>query len=777
MRTQTDPSRRPTDLPLLDFIPTLNPRYERPEHLKALVDLFERMETEAVFALVSVPPQFAKTETILAGLARLIGRQPWRTNAYVSYAADLAYRKSRTCRDYASAAGVQMRDDVQSVKQWSTVQGGGLLATGIGGPLTGSPVNGVLVIDDPHKNRQEAESALIRQRNKDWYTSTARSRVHPGASILVVHTRWHVDDMIGELSRETDEMPDGTTKPTWDIVNLPAVLPSGEPLWHRRPIAFLEKARQASEYDWWSLYMGSPRPRGTSVFRGARFYDELPNRYRVGKGVDLAYTAKTRADWSCAIVLLQGGKDEKDRDLFYVAEVRRAQCEVPEFARELAALNIGYPIGSWHWFCSTTERGVAQVVTADGVQVDPVLATADKFVRAQSVAAAWNEGRVLVPRDAPWLKAFVDELGAFTGVGDRHDDQCVAEGTLVDTPVGARPIETLASGDMVWTRSGPRRVTAAAQTNPESRVFDVALADGRVLTATANHPVFVVGKGFTRVDALTCDDNILLRCRSTRASDSTGSSSTATPSLRSFRISDTSGPESLTLSEAFRRFTKRSGKAITAPSRMVATFTIATRTPSTTRSIICSVSHLATIAGFTRKSPRTSSALTSSAFGRWLRSGTGLRPGLSGTVSTASRDGQSGRPPLPSARSAGGPSAPTSPLVPGSARNSAASTTENRRGCGRIRSRAFSVAPPFARITRSKSVARARVATVCERTERVPVYNLSVEGGSEYFANGILVHNCDALASAFESLKHESPAPLAVSGVGYRFENEDRGYG
>lgn len=400
----------------------MNPRYERPEHLAAIAELFVRSETEEVRALVSVPPQHGKTELLVNGLARRLRRQPWKRNAYASYGDRVARKKALACRDVANAAGVQLRDDAHAVNDWQTTDGGGLLATGIGGPLTGSPVDGMLVIDDPHKDRAEAESALARERVYDWWTSTARTRVHPGASVVVCHTRWHPDDLIGRLSKETKPGADGKPEPAWEVINLPAIREDGSPLWHQRPLSFLEQHR-ANDYDWWSLWMGSPRPRGTSVFKGVKFYDELPVEYRIGKGVDLAYTARTRADSSCAIVLLQGGKDAKGRDLFYVADVKREQCEVPDFARTLAALNVRYPVGAWHWFCSTTEKGVAQVVSASGVTIEPVLATADKFVRAQLVATAWNEGRILVPRQAQWLSAFVDELGAFTGVGDRHDDQ------------------------------------------------------------------------------------------------------------------------------------------------------------------------------------------------------------------------------------------------------------------------------------------------------------------------------------------------------------------
>jgi phage terminase large subunit-like protein len=431
----------PGDLDLLEFIPALNPRYERPEHLVQIAELFRRIDAgERVRALVTAPPQHGKSDLLVNGVARQLRRKPYLRNAYVCYGEKLVRKKSRQCRDTALAAGVRLRDDSHAVNDWQTIEGGGLFSTGVGGPLTGNPVDGILVVDDPHKDREDAESALSRERVWEWWTSTGKSRIHPNASVVVAHTRWHPDDLIGRLSQETEPGPDGNLVPVWTMISLPAIKHDGSALWHLRPLSFLEEQRRSSEYDWNSLWMCSPRLKGETVFRGVKFYDRLPARYRIGKGVDLAYTAKTRADYSCALVLLDGGQDEQGRDLFYVASVKRAQCEVPDFARELAALNVTWPGGVWHWFCATTEKGVAQVVTADGVAVDPVLATKDKFQRAQAVAVAWNEGRILVPRtmaatlgdratpddhkhEPSWLKAFVDEIGSFTGVGDRHDDQ------------------------------------------------------------------------------------------------------------------------------------------------------------------------------------------------------------------------------------------------------------------------------------------------------------------------------------------------------------------
>lgn len=405
---------------LVDFIPRVSPKYLRPNHLVKLLDVLERTERGPVRAIINVPPRHAKTETLLHALAYRLARRPWENVGYVTYADRVANEKSVFAREYAARAGVVLRDDANRLNRWVTPQLGGAIFTSIGGSITGLGVN-VLIVDDPHKDREDAESPAAREKVWNWYIGTALDRVETGGSVVVCQTRWHPDDLTGRLL--TQHAQDG-----WEVINLPALGfdqpdgsrvadEEGDALWPERwPREELLKKKR-DDYEWRSKFQQSPVGRGGTLFRGAKFYDTLPVRYRVGKGVDFAYTAKTRADFSTAVVLLE------HEDLYYVVDVKRAQCEVPDFAGVLAALDIAHPTGSWHWFCSTTEKGVAQLLTDRGVYVEPVLATADKFVRAQPVATAWNEGRVLLPRDAPWLKDFVDELGLFTGVGDKHDDQ------------------------------------------------------------------------------------------------------------------------------------------------------------------------------------------------------------------------------------------------------------------------------------------------------------------------------------------------------------------
>ena len=411
---------------LLDFIPHLTPRWVRPEHLAPVAALFERAARgEEVRACVSVPPQHGKTELIVHGLVWLLLQHADWPVGYASYNATQARAKSRIARDYAREAGLDLRTDADALHEWLTPQAGGLLARGVGEGLTGQGLH-VLIVDDPHKDRAEAESPAMREAVWQWFTSTAMTRVHPGGSVIAVHTRWHPDDLVGRLmgQRDRGEVP-------WEVVNLPALAEDGAALWpEMRPAGFLLRRKDAiGEYDWASLYMGQPRPRGGAVFHDAFYYDEPPAEgYRVALGVDLAYSKKTSADHSIRVDLA-----EKD-GLLYLLDCRKRQCEAQQFGVTLADGRATYPGAPMRWYAGGTEKGVADLLNTLFPQLELVAlpATTDKFVRAQPVAAAWNAGRVRVPRNAPWLPSFLSVVLGFTGQGDAKDDEVDALAAAFD---------------------------------------------------------------------------------------------------------------------------------------------------------------------------------------------------------------------------------------------------------------------------------------------------------------------------------------------------------
>ena len=434
---------RHTDISVLDFIPFLTRGYERPSHLAELTSCIERAETESVEVLVSVPPRHSKTETLLHSIAWYLSRHPERTVAYVTYADRLTISKSRFARDYARQAGVTLLPDSQALNEWRTTRKGGALFTSIGGPFTGQGCD-LLIVDDPHKDRAEAESQILRDHVYEWFTGTAYSRVEPGGSTIICHTRWHPDDLIGRMILK--DQVEGDRKP-WEHVFLPAVNDNGEALWPSRwPVSELQKKHETmGEYEWASLFLGQPRPRGGAVFSDVYYYEKLPATYRVGAGVDLAYTKHKTSDF-CVIVVMA-----ESEGVYYILDVRREQSTPPEFAKHFRQVKAAYPGSKWLWYTSSTEMGVADLLRENaGFPIRAALATEDKFVRAQPFAAAWKAGKVLVPRDAPWLPEFVSELMNFTGVNDRRDDQVDA---------GAAAFDVLARVKMGVPRAFPTSFT------------------------------------------------------------------------------------------------------------------------------------------------------------------------------------------------------------------------------------------------------------------------------------------------------------------------------
>lgn len=399
-------TRRTNPEPLAAFLARHGHDLTRP--VQAITDLVERSTREEVRAVVSMPPRHGKTSTMLHAFAWLLLNDPTRTHAFATYAQHLANSKSRTARRLTTEAGVTLADDAQSVSEWRTAAGGGLLATGVGGPLTGQGITGLGIVDDPLKNRQDAESALIRERVWEWFTDVFYTRLEPGASAVVVATRWHQDDLTGRL------LTDG-----WESINLPA-LDDGEALWPERypPDRLTEIRKQIGEYTWASLYQGQPVPKGGQVFSGVTNYDALPSgAYREAVGFDAAYTAKTHADYSVALTGRLIG------DTIHLTSMIRQQAEAGTFLDLLTARGVKRVT----WFRSGTEKGLEAFMRRSGVQVDAITATGDKFARAQPAAAAWAAGKIAVPapdspHHGPWVNTLLDEVLTFTGLGDAHDD-------------------------------------------------------------------------------------------------------------------------------------------------------------------------------------------------------------------------------------------------------------------------------------------------------------------------------------------------------------------
>lgn len=420
-------------MPLRDFArATLGHQWRPAPHLEPLYDLLERSEREEVRAVVSMPPGHAKTETVLLALAWRMARCPSDLHAYVSYSAAATRAKSLRCQEYAERAGCVPHPALYSAGEWRNVAGGGLLAAGVGGRLTGDRVTGLLVVDDPYRGWQDAWSPTIRARVARYYDGTAYTRLVPErSSILVIHTRWTDSDLAGQLARVV--VPDG--RPMYEALVLRAIDDAGRPLWPEGGYTTERYGQIRAQLDsenpflWSALYQQRPTPPEGSLFHAparyhlhdlARIEQGLRGQGRRIIGVDLAASVRASADHTAAVTLLASGSGPEARA--WEVDLARWKAEAPEALARLRALQgqHGCPLA---WEMNGVGRPMAAVYRRDypGAHLVEVSRARDKRVAAIATATAWNAGRIAVPL-APWAEAHVDRARAFTGADGGDDD-------------------------------------------------------------------------------------------------------------------------------------------------------------------------------------------------------------------------------------------------------------------------------------------------------------------------------------------------------------------
>lgn len=452
-----------------EYINRITPRYPPPPHVNPVIQAFERSRHEPVRLTISMPPRSAKTETCMNGMAWRMVQDPGCYNAFVGATATFAKEKSRIIQRRFIEGGGQLDPKSQSQVHWNTIHNGGLFSAGTGTHIQGKPINGIALIDDPVEGREAAESKLQRDKLWDWFNSDLMSRIEPGASVIVVCTRWHNDDLIGRLHSKDYEHEH------YEEINLPAVQDDlGRPIDERvldhdgnvirgqfraearslwpaiRPLTYWESKRLGGEYNWWSLYQGMPTPKGATVFRHdpSRFglKEFLQNEfskggYRLVIAVDPAASASTKADYSVGAVGAAKGYGD-DMNVYWL-DVLRGQWTIPALCRHLQTLQ-----AKWRAPMAIESVGAFRAIpdllreANPNLLFLPVELKGDKFARSQPYAAAWNDHRVHTPYDAIWADDWIAEHASFTGVNDRNDDQVDAGAHGFTALLRSQPLRT-----------------------------------------------------------------------------------------------------------------------------------------------------------------------------------------------------------------------------------------------------------------------------------------------------------------------------------------------
>ncbi len=337
---------------LIDFEIATDPLYDPNWHHESIAAHLEHIEKygdrDYKILIVTVPPRHGKSrECSIDFPAWALGRKPEREIIVSSYSADLAEDFGGKTRDKIENPyfkvifpAVTLKQDSKAKGRWNTNKKGGYVATGVGGAITGRGAD-FFFIDDPIKNAEEAESSVMREKVWDWFTSTAWTRLHPHGVMVIIMTRWHMDDLVGRIvaSPEFSHL----TK----VVKLPAIAnkdgknrKEGEALWPQRyPVKDLLNTKQVvGPYVWASLYQCSPVLTEKQEFKTEWYkYIEEDALAMMSTAkyltVDTAMSKKAQADY-CGFV-----DNEVDKENFWNLRAWRARLGPEELVDALFALH------------------------------------------------------------------------------------------------------------------------------------------------------------------------------------------------------------------------------------------------------------------------------------------------------------------------------------------------------------------------------------------------------------------------------------------------------
>lgn len=393
--------------------------------------------------MIFMPPRHGKSELCSRIFpAWHLGRMPTHEVIASSYSGSLALKFSRrvraTLREVAFERifpACKLDPDSQAAEAWTTTEEGGYMAAGVNGPVTGNGMH-IGIIDDPVKNRVDAESETQRETTWDWYTSTFYTRRAPGAGILVIMTRWHDDDLAGRLLKA---QKDGTGD-EWRVLDFSAIAEEDDQYRKKgdalHPERYSAEALRATERvigprDWAALYQQHPvNDAGDYFSRGMFKYYEAVDRpplseLSIYQTWDLAIGQKQANDWTVGVSI---GVDRNDN--IWVLEVVRGRWDGYEIVEKILDFYEAWPtpqmVGIERGQIELTigphlnkRIGERRLFAFNPIPLKP--GRSDKPARARAIQGRMRQGMVFFPSEADWMKGLVDEMLRFPN--GANDDQ------------------------------------------------------------------------------------------------------------------------------------------------------------------------------------------------------------------------------------------------------------------------------------------------------------------------------------------------------------------
>ena len=413
----------------LSFVKCVWPDFIEGSHHRHVAKKFNKLATGEIKRLIiNMPPRHTKSEFASYLLpAWMVGRNPKLKIIQATHTGELAIRFGRKAKnlidsqEYAKIFKTRLQEDSKAAGRWETAQGGEYFAAGVGGAITGRGAD-LLIIDDPH-SEQDALSETSLENAYDWYTSGPRQRLQPGASIVLVMTRWSLKDLTGLLLKNQKEVK----ADQWDVVEFPAIMDDGSPVWPEYwKQDELEKVKATLPVGKWNAqWMQAPTSEEGAIIKREWWrkwkHDWIPDLSHVIQSYDTAFLKKETADFSAITTWGVFYENEDAPASLILLDMVKGRWEFPDLRRR-ALQQYKY------WTPESViieSKATGLPLTYELRQMDiPVVNFTpsrgnDKHARVNSVAPLFESGMIWAP-DQKFAEEVIEECAAFP-FGDNDD--------------------------------------------------------------------------------------------------------------------------------------------------------------------------------------------------------------------------------------------------------------------------------------------------------------------------------------------------------------------
>ena len=358
----------------------------------------------------------------------MVGRNPKLKIIQSTNTTELSVRFGRKAKALIDSAEYQkvfkttLREDSQAAGKWETAQGGEYYAAGVGSAITGRGAD-LLIIDDPHSEQDSMNSQAL-DRTYEWYTSGPRQRLQPGGAIIVIMTRWNEKDLTGRLLSAQKEVK----ADQWEIIEFPAILPSGKPVWPEYwNLEDLEGVKASIPLSKWNAqYMQNPTSEEGALIKREWWRawedDELPPLQHVIQSYDTAFMKKESADYSAITTWGVFRENEDSPPNLILVDALKGRYEFPEL-RRIALEQYGY----WNpktVIVESKASGLPLTYELRKMGIPVINFTPskgnDKHTRVNAVSPLFESGLIWAPKEMEFAQEVIEECAAFP-YGD-HDD-------------------------------------------------------------------------------------------------------------------------------------------------------------------------------------------------------------------------------------------------------------------------------------------------------------------------------------------------------------------